>query len=201
MERLNAWLVVGMMLLVGTIVIVVIGNIIGNAEEAKAPASEIFGHEITSLCDAPEDVEMSGVLPAEDDYPRKLALLDGDNFSEFQEQLPAEWFAENVDELDIVICVDTEQITLQECEYQAEDNSDEQAILYRTNAIATLYAFTPGGSLFDIIKVEGDAPHRCPYDMFLRENGEREFFQDGALDYALIEESLEPLIKASTNEQ
>lgn len=149
------------------VVVVIVGSIM-NAIEA-GNVNRIYG-DYAQACDpVPAGDEDEDNMP-DVASPRQLLLLTGDTQRRhaWHSELPAQWQAENEDDLALVGCVEVEEITLETCEYERESEGRGGTYTVRVERVqqeATITLINPDtGRVIDSRTRDGAEPDDCPDD-------------------------------------
>lgn len=107
---------------------------------------------------------------------RAVVFSEGQQYvGSLHDHLRAEWRASNADETDIVICTRQVQEVIEHCSYGSEDDTDPTAFIKRIQhslEIVLINAVT-GGRIAETT-VAGEAPERCPDQIFASNGTSRE---------------------------
>ena len=150
------------------IIIAIITGILNAVETANVKSA--YGEIYASACQpVPEGSDSTTNIP-DATTPRRVLLLTGDTQRRhaWHSDLPAQWKAENEDQVAIIGCVTEEEILLETCEYQRDSARSEEAYtvrLERQQYQATIVLINSTTSRrIDTLTVTGTEPEPCPDD-------------------------------------
>ena len=150
------------------IIIVIVGSILNAVETANV--NNLYGETLASACQpVPAGSDSTDNLP-DVATPRGLLLLESDTQRRhgWHSELPAQWRAENADEVVLIGCVEEERVLLETCEYLRDSARSDDAYTvrirreqYRTTLVL-LNAQT--ARRIDSQTLTGSEPEACPED-------------------------------------
>ena len=150
------------------IIIAIVTGILNAVETANVKSA--YGDVYASACQpVPAGNDSTTNLP-DAVTPHRLLLLTGDTQRRhaWHSDLPAQWQAENEDQVAIIGCVTEEEIVLETCEYQRDSARSEEAYtvrLERQQYQATIVLINATTSRrIDTLTVTGSEPEPCPED-------------------------------------
>jgi len=154
-------------LLICGVIVVIVGSIM-NAVEA-GNVNRLYGDYAQACQPVPGGDEDEDNMP-DADTPRQLLLLTGGTQRRhtWHSELPAQWQAENEDEVVLVGCVEEEEVTVETCEYQRDSGEGDGYYTVTIELIqyeATITLINPDtGRVIDSRTEEGSDPDDCPDD-------------------------------------
>ncbi len=150
------------------IVIVIVTGILNAVETANVKST--YGDTYASACDPVPAGNDSIDNLTDAPTPREILLLISDTQRRhaWQSDLPAQWRADNQDEVALIGCVSEEQILLETCEYSRDSARSEEAYTIRIrreqNQTSIVLINPRTARRIDSMTVLGTEPDACPVD-------------------------------------
>ena len=157
------------------LVIVIVGSIMNAVESGNV--QRLYGDYAGACNPAPAGNKDKDNFP-DVDSPRAVLLLISDTQRRhaWHSELPAQWQAENEDEVVLIGCVEEEEINLETCEYERDASDGDGTFTIRVERVqneATIVLINPEtGRVIDSLTVEGSEPDDCPDDDDVNVSGE-----------------------------
>lgn len=156
-----------LILIILGIIIMIVGAIFNAVETANV--NSLYGEYANACQPMPAGADSADNMP-DAVTPRKILLLGGDTQRRhsWHSQLPAQWQAENEDDVALIGCVEEEEILLETCEYiqNAGDPDQEFTVrIEREQYQTTVVLVNPQTARrIDSLTLTGSEPDPCPPD-------------------------------------
>lgn len=157
-----------LMLLIISVVMVIVGVIFNAVETSRV--NDLYGETLASICQpVPPGQESVDNFP-DASVPRGVLLLTSDTQRRhaWHSELPAQWRADNGDEVVLVGCVEVVQTVIETCEYLRNSVGGEEPFtvrIRREQHETTLVLVNPQTARrIDSLTITGSEPDACPED-------------------------------------